>query len=487
MKTRLPLSAAALPLLTGLAAFAAVCWRLGTPSLWRDEAVTAELAGRSLPQLARVLGEIDAVHAAYYVLMQGWTAVAGDSVIALRLPSALAAAVAAGLTAALGRELASPRAGVIAGLLVAASPFVARHAQEARQYALVMALAVLATWLLLRVGSRIGWAWYAVAVVLLGAAHLFSLLLLPAHLITVLLTRRADWRSWVVATGAALVPLAGLAYVAAGQRYQVGWITEPTWKNVSNLLEGLGWGPYFMAPALLLAVYAVARRSPVAAVAVPWLVLPPVLLLGVSLASPLYVQRYLLFCLPAAALLVAAGLDLLPWRPLAYAGLAAAVLAAGPANLDVRRQQARVDDLRTLADVVTEHRQKGDGLVFTDVRFRPLLATYPTAWEGLPDVLLRRSPVRTGDLKGAEIAKAAYPDALAPYARVWLVDNRVAFLPGSKAAAPAKRAALDEAGLTLVREWKYKGGKVGLYERTGPPAELPELHERTAVPPAADQ
>ena len=45
-----------------------------------------------------------------------------------------------------------------------------------------------------------------------------------------------------------------------------------------------------------------------AAVCLPWLVLPPVLLLAVSFAHPLYVERYVLFCLPALALLTSAGL-----------------------------------------------------------------------------------------------------------------------------------------------------------------------------------
>ncbi|GAB2806871.1 hypothetical protein GCM10022221_00310 [Actinocorallia aurea] len=478
MNTRLPRSAALVPALAALAGLGAALWTLGTPSLWRDEAVTADLAGRSLPQLAAVLGKIDAVHAAYYALMQVWTAVAGDSVIALRLPSALAAAAAAGLTAALGRRLVSDRAGLIAGLLVAASPFVARHAQEARQYAIVMAVAALASWLLVRADGRRGWAWYALSVVALGAAHLFALLILPAHL----LTRRKDWRAFLISTAAAMVPLSVLGYAAAGQRYQVGWIERPTWDGVGKLLEGLGWGPYFVLPAFALMAYAVFRRSPAVPVALPWLVLPPVLLLGVSLVSPLYVQRYLLFCVPAAALLVAAGLDLLPdlglrWRPLAWAGLAVAVAAAVPAQLDVRRQDARVDDLRTLSDIVAAGKEDGDAVVFTDIRFRPVMDTYRQAWQGLDDVLLRTSPEKTGDLKGGEVGRGGYPAALAGAPRVWLVDNKVAFLPGSKAASPAKRAALESGGFVLVEEWRYKGGRIGLYRQS---EALPELAERSS-------
>ncbi|MDX6743517.1 glycosyltransferase family 39 protein [Actinocorallia sp. A-T 12471] len=471
--TRFP--AAALPVLAALAGLAAALWRLDTPSLWRDEAVTADLANRSLRQLAAVLQEIDAVHAAYYVFMQGWTAVAGDSVIALRLPSALAAAAAAGLTALIGRRLVSDQVGLIAGLLVAASPFVARHAQEARQYAIVMALATLATWLLLRASTRRGWALYALSVVLLGAAHLFALLLLPAHLIT----RRSDWRPYLISTASAMIPLSVLAYASSAQRYQVSWIEPPTWNGFTNLLEALGWGPYFAVPAFALMTYAVIRRSPVTPVALPWLLLPPALLLSVSLISPLYVQRYLLYCVPAAALLIAAALALLPWRPLTWAGLAIAITATVPAQLTVRRQDARVDDLRTLTTIIATHKAPGDALIFTDIRFRPVLATYPTTWQDLDDILLKTPPTKTGDLKGRELPRPAYPTALTTAPRVWLIDNRVAFLPGSKSTAPAKRQALESEGFTPTQTWKYKGGKLTLYTHQNP---LPTLTPRTAPP-----
>lgn len=44
-----------------------------------------------------------------------------------------------------------------------------------------------------------------------------------------------------------------------------------------------------------------------AAVTVPWLVLPPAVLLAVSLAAPVYVQRYVIFCMPAQQAGVFAG------------------------------------------------------------------------------------------------------------------------------------------------------------------------------------
>jgi len=75
---------------------------------------------------------------------------AGSGEFVVRLPSAIAVAVAAGAVAAIGRRLISPWAGLAAGLLFAVLPAVSRYAQEARSYAVVTALATIASYLLLR-------------------------------------------------------------------------------------------------------------------------------------------------------------------------------------------------------------------------------------------------------------------------------------------------------------------------------------------------
>ncbi|MGW0502707.1 glycosyltransferase family 39 protein [Micromonospora sp. NPDC003241] len=156
---------------------------------WRDELATWSAATRPATDLLRLSGTIDAAAAPYYLLVHAWTAVAGDSVAALRLPSALAMAVAAGLTAALGRRLWDARVGTLAGLLFAVLPSTSRYGQEARPYALATALAVLSTLLLVDALHRPGprrWAGYAVATAALGLTHLVALTLLAAHAVAVL-------------------------------------------------------------------------------------------------------------------------------------------------------------------------------------------------------------------------------------------------------------------------------------------------------------
>ena len=96
-----------------------------------------------------------------------------------------------------------------------------------------------------------------------------------------------------------------------------------------------------------------------AAIALPWLVVPPFVLIAVSFIKPVYYVRYVEFCLPALAILVGAGLVglirlaaatplgrlRLTWLPavVVIAGLAA--LLAGPQQA-IRQTAARPDNLR---------------------------------------------------------------------------------------------------------------------------------------------
>ena len=79
---------------------AALAWVLSAAgswnaSLWTDEAATISAARRSLPELWAMVQNIDAVHGLYYLSMDFWVGLTGESAFLLRVPSALAIAVAA--------------------------------------------------------------------------------------------------------------------------------------------------------------------------------------------------------------------------------------------------------------------------------------------------------------------------------------------------------------------------------------------------------
>ena len=90
------------------------------------------------------------VHGAYYALIWVVVRVGGSGEFAVRLPSAVALAVAAALVTALGGRLVSSWAGLAAGLAFAVLPPVSWFAETAREGAFVAMLATLASYCLVR-------------------------------------------------------------------------------------------------------------------------------------------------------------------------------------------------------------------------------------------------------------------------------------------------------------------------------------------------
>ncbi|GHE29297.1 hypothetical protein GCM10017673_34720 [Streptosporangium violaceochromogenes] len=406
-----------------MVAFALVLWRIDVPSFWRDESVSVLAATMPPAELWELLHHIDAVHALYYLLLRPFAAFGGE--FAARLPSALAVAGAAFGVAALGRRLATPRAGLSAGLVYAVLPMVGRYGQEARSYALVGAVAVAATWVLLG-ERRSRYTGYGLLIALLGWLHLYALLLLPAHALVVA-RRRGDRLPWAAAVAGAGVLLAPLAVVASGQRdAQLFWLKAPGPAELAGFGVEVAGGPQAWRasplPALFLALLAVlvllgawyGRRShagagpegraagPVSltAVALPWAALPVALSFLVSQMYPVYSPRYVLFTLPAVALLAGAGLAGLRRPPARWAVLAALAALSVSAHLSLREPAARPDDLRTLAAELASGQRPGDTVLYVPERFHLFVAVYGEPYR-------RLEPFRPG----AD--------------RVWLVSRRV--------------------------------------------------------------
>ena len=97
------------PLLVGLLAAAVSLAGAGRPSFWYDEAATISASySRSLDQLWQMLGNVDAVHGLYYVLMHGWFTIVPPTEFWSRAPSGLAVGGAAAGVVVLGRAVLVP-------------------------------------------------------------------------------------------------------------------------------------------------------------------------------------------------------------------------------------------------------------------------------------------------------------------------------------------------------------------------------------------
>ena len=194
-----------IPAVPGILGLITGVYHLGVPPLWRDEAATKAIASRSVGQILATMPHDDVVHGAYYLVVHVFIRLFGSSNAVLRLPSAIAAAVACAVTALVAQRLAAqpPAAGggrwyaaltgVTAGAVLALLPAMIRYAQEARSYAIVTMLAAIATYLLLRAidsGRPRWWAAYGVAVFLTGLFNIFGLLIVVAHGLTLLAVGR---------------------------------------------------------------------------------------------------------------------------------------------------------------------------------------------------------------------------------------------------------------------------------------------------------
>ena len=503
-------------------------YEIGSPSLWRDEAYTKDAIGRSLGQLFAMLAHQDAVHGAYYVLMYAITPVIGTSATALRLPSLIAMVIAAAFTAAIGRRaaaLALPPApgrlnaaarlsvpdltGLLAGLLFAAAPYMTFYAQMARSYAIETMFATIATYLLLRAYPDGGWRWwlsYGGAIALTGLFNMFGLLILAAHAVTLLLTsaRRlagqpaaGRWIGrvplrWLAVSAAAVVVLVPLLVVMASQQEQIAWLPRPNGKAVQRLLDTLAGTHSLVVPfALIVLAGLVAccladNWGPLnpAAIALPWLVVPPAMLIAASFVKPVYYIRYVEFCLPALAILAAAGLTglarlagfaplrrvRLAWLPPTLAAvivLGIAVALIGPQRA-IRQTAARPDNLRGASAVVAANEQPGDIVFYIPVDMQVLGTGYPAPFQRLRNIALGQSAVASATLTGLEVTSpAVLKSRFTGVRRVWVITGASNY----KFPVPAtpvdreKMTLLTQAGLHVLHRWQEGEVMLTLYGR----------------------
>jgi mannosyltransferase len=425
-------------------------WGITNSAYWGDEADTVSAVSRSVPQLFRMLGYIDAVHGLYYLLLWPVAAVAGTGEFATRFPSALAMTAAALGITVIARRLVSRRAGLCSGLVFAFLPTVSAQGQDARPYAMATAAAVLSSYLFVRIIQDPQRRWfvaYGLSVVLLGYLHMFGLLLMVAHVVTLI---GLDWRhraaargqfgsarTWLVTFAAAGVALVPLFLLGWEQRAAIAWITKPGLGSVIGaaklLTDGSAVSMVVLAELGVLGILCGARLAPVwplapegtapdggrmiGWLAVPWLVLPPALLLAASEIMPVYFPRYITYCLPAVALLVGCGLAALrlPVRAVAFA----LVLAlAVPAQLELR-----VPDRGMLvaSSFLKAHEQPGDAWVYPAGLIPPWTKAYPEGFASLRDISLDQTAADVGRLYATAVPRAVLVRRELGVHRIWVV------------------------------------------------------------------
>ena len=387
--SRFALSAILPAFVTLLAAFLRM-HALTAKSFWLDEGVSIDIARLPWPRFLHVMWSGEANMALYYLVLRFWL-IFGSSEGFVRGLSVLFSVATVPVVFFLGARLFSRRVGLLAALLLAINAYHIRYAQETRSYAMVVFFAVLATWLLaknLQEPSSAHWGIYAAVCAMATYSHFYAVLLVPAQAISLLSWRRDEipWRKLVgsfLAFGVMIVPVA--VFVFAIYVLKTGappslWFTplQPD----SLLLLGIDFSGVYGRLLLSLHVLAMGIAALGAArvrrggdqtseawgytLLFSWLVAPVVMVVTVSLVKPLFVPRFLSFCLPALLLLVAVGISRLRPAVLSW-GLFVAISICS-IMADIRYYQydfeMRRQDWRAVTSYVFEHAQPGDSIFF---------------------------------------------------------------------------------------------------------------------------
>lgn len=291
-----------------LAALAIACLarlvRLDAASLWLDEVLTAQWVALPVGELIRT-SMADNHPPLYFLLVRGWASVAGDSVWALRVPSAVASMLAVGGIAMLAAMLRGAVAARWAAGLAALCPYLVHHGQEARMYAVISAVAVVQVIALTRVlrgDVRAPGLLFVLCGWVLAATHYYAALFVGVVLVALLL---GLW--WRPAWDARIERAAGRRRILAMPRGR-------RWRAALPALVLTGLAPSAaLAAAWLMARHTAGRQYGLGLFALPGTVFS--MITGYAL-------------LPSAEALHARGLAAaLPFLPLAV-GTGALVLAA---------------------------------------------------------------------------------------------------------------------------------------------------------------
>ncbi|HWD63450.1 MAG TPA: glycosyltransferase family 39 protein [Humibacter sp.] len=392
------------------------------PSLWGDEAASVLSAQRPLGSLFMMLGHVDAVHGFYYLGLHFWVGVAGSSPFAVRLPSAIAVGVAAAAVSWLCGRLGSTRLAVLAGAIAVVLPRLTYAGEEARAYAfdagIAAVLCVIVAEVVLRHGRSIGlWVAYGLVLTLGIYSFLYVGLMALAAGVFVLATpsARRHLRGWAIATGAAVLGSTPLLVFAFLERNQVSYLHHRVEVTPSSVLVQMWFGavPFAIVAWALIAVAivvpvvkAVRRRlagttmagqghPSVVVLAACWLFIPVGLLI---MSSPLiagYTARYGTFAAPAAAVLMACGIEAIGKRVWMRVAAAAVVVATAlPVWVGQRAAYAMNEsDWNEIASTVHAKAQQSDGIVFDEAvrpsrRTRLAMDTDPAAFDAVKDVTL---------------------------------------------------------------------------------------------------
>lgn len=353
----------------------------------------------------------------YELILHYWIKLFGISAFAVRLLPCLFGALSAAALYLLGSRFFSFATGLVAALLLTCSTMCVYYSHDCRAYTLFLLLTILSFYFYVLLNEqpqrRLCLGLYALINACLLYAHYFGFIVLFIQLLHVLVSNRSAFKRFVIANAITL-----LLYIpqvlAVARRFQVSasqgtWVQEPVGpESLYNMLWSFSNAPVLtvlclclLAAAVCFFIYGRARLSPMASLLIIWFFVPFTGMFALSYKVPMYLDRYLIFILPAYYLLLAQSVRFI-FREQKYQALAFVLLIgvfAGTINLNP-------DKKRRVADMISyiKARQDQNTLVLVgDYDFLPTFAYHysPQAFKsisreseyGLTDSLLRKDGI----------------------------------------------------------------------------------------------
>lgn len=363
---------------------------LDAKPFWFDECYSAELARIDWRNFAHLLWWREANMSLYYVLLRAWTHF-GQSPFFIRSLSAAIAVATVPAMYWLALELYDRRVGLIAASLLTFNAYHLRYSQEARSYALFVLLAVLSSGFLvmwLKQPSRRLLLAYETASVLAVYAHFYALFLVLAQWMMLRWGRppkdlpkdseamRCLRRAWITIAIASAPLLIFVAKTGAGP---IKWIQRPGLSDLFRFAEQLSGGTLWtllaVSLACILALIPSGRKLWIPQQQWPtwriqflltWLMFPIALTVVLSLARPVFLPRYMIFCLPPLLILAAAGVASVRTRWLSSTTWICFLVLSWQATNFVYAHDydAERDASGAAASFILDHATSGDAIVF---------------------------------------------------------------------------------------------------------------------------
>lgn len=362
---------------------------LASKPFWFDECFSVEVARIGWGNFLRLLWWREANMALYYLILRIWLHL-GQSEFFIRSLSVVLAAATLPAIYWLARMLYDRKIALITAALFSFNAYSVRYSQEARSYALFLLLATLSSAFLVaylrqpRPSSRIA---YIVISVLAVYSHFYALLLIVTQWLALRTFRSREKsggersaqlrRAWIT-IGLAVLPL--LIFVAKTGAGPIRWISRPGLRDLFEFYEHLAGGVIWILPVLYF--------SACLAAALPagtkffrlaqswetwriqflliWLFFPVALTVFLSFARPVFLGRYMIFCLPPLLILAAAGLARLQKTWILGSALVVILLLSAQGIFFVYGNDfdAERDASGAATGFILDHSLPGDGVLF---------------------------------------------------------------------------------------------------------------------------